>query len=125
MMRDFALFVGWGGTHPGRETVALEHEAEWQEILRRAKAEGEIEHFETVLLGPHGGELDGFTLVYGTPEKLFALQLREDVLALRTRAMLDHTKLSVIPAIVGEGVEKQYGLLKEALAEYERQPVLV
>ena len=124
-MRDFALFVGWGGTHPGREPFALKHEAEWQEILTRAKAEGEIEDFETVLLGPHGGELDGFTLVYGTPEKLFAMQMRDDLVALRARAMLDHAKVSIIPAIVGEGLEKQFAIFKEALAEYEREPTLV
>lgn len=124
-MRDFALFVGWGGTHPGREPFALKHEAEWQEILTRAKAEGQIDDVETVLLAPHGGELDGFTLVYGTPEKLAALQMRDDLVALRTRAMLDHAKFSVIPAIVGEGVEKQYAIFKEALAEYEREPALV
>ena len=124
-MRDFALFVGWGGTHPGREPFALEHEAEWQAILTRAKAEGEIEDFETVLLGPHGGELDGFTLVYGEPEKIFAFQMRDDLVSLRTRALLDHAKFSVIPAIVGEGVEKQFTLYKEALADYEREPALV
>ena len=122
-MRDFALFVGWGGTYPGREPFALKHEAEWEEILTRAKAEGEIDDFETVLLGPHGGELDGFTLVYGTPEKLFAMQQRDDLVALRTRAMLDHAKVSIIPATVGEGVEKQFAIFKEALAEYE--PTLV
>ena len=124
-MREYALFVGWGGTYPGREAIALKHDAEWEEILTRAKAEGEIEDFETVLLAPHGGELDGFTLVYGTPEKLFALQARDDLLALRARAMLDHAKISVIPAVVGEGVEKQFAMIKEALAEYERQPALV
>lgn len=124
-MRDSALFVGWGGTHPGREPFALKHEAEWQEILSRAKAEGQIDDFETVLLAPHGGELDGFTLVYGTPEKLAALQMRDDLVALRTRAMLDHAKFSVIPAIVGEGVEKQYAIFKAAFAEYEREPALV
>ena len=123
-MRDFALFVGWGGTYPGREAFALKHEAEWQEILARAKAEGDIEDFETVLLGPHGGELDGFTLVYGTPEKLLALQARDDLVALRTRAMLDHAKVSVIPATIGKGVEKQFEMFKEALAEYEHEPAL-
>ncbi len=124
-MRNFALFVGWGGTYPGRESFALKHQAEWEEILTRAKAEGEIEDFETVLLGPHGGELDGFTLVYGTPEKILALQMRDDLIALRTRATLDHAKVSVIPAIVGDGVEKQFSIFKEALAEYEREPALV
>ena len=124
-MRDFALFVGWGATHPGREPVALKHFTEWEEILTRAKAEGEIEDFETVLLGPHGGELDGFTLVYGQPEKIFALQMREDLIALRTRALIDHAKFSVIPAVVGEGIEKQFSQYKDALAEYEREPALV
>lgn len=124
-MRDLALFVGWGGTYPGREPFALQHFAEWEEILTRAKAEGEIEGFETVLLGPHGGELDGFTLVYGTPEKLFALQMREDIVALRARAMLDHAKFSVIPAITGEDVDKQFLLYKEAISEYKREPALV
>jgi hypothetical protein len=124
-MRDFALFVGWGGTHPGREPFALKHFAEWEEILTRAKAEGAIEDFETVLLGPHGGELDGFTLVYGTPEKILALQMQEDLIGLRTRAMLDHAKFSVIPAIVGEGIERQFSLNKTALTEYEREPALV
>ena len=124
-MRDFALFVGWGKTYPGREPFALKHFAEWEEILTRAKAEGDIEDFENILLGPHGGELDGFTLVYGKPEKIFALQMRDEVVALRTRAMLDHAKFSVIPAIVGESVEKQFTLYKEALVEYEREPALV
>ena len=124
-MRDSALFVGWGGTYPGREPFALRHMAEWEEILIRAKAEGELEDFETVLLGPHGGELDGFTLVYGTPEKILALQMRDDIVALRTRARLDHAKFAVTPAMVGEGVEKQFSLYKEALAEYEREPALV
>lgn len=124
-MRDFALFVGWGRTYPGREPFALKQFAEWEEILMRAKAEGEIEKFETVLLGPHGGELDGFTLVFGEPEKILAFQMREDILALQTRSMLNFAKFSVIPAIRGEGIQKQFSLYKEALAEYEREPALV
>ena len=55
----------------------------------------------------------------------FALQMRDDLVALRARAVLDHAKVSIIPAIVGEGVEKQFAIFKEALAEYEREPTLV
>ena len=51
--------------------------------------------------------------------------MRDDLVALRTRAMLDHAKVSVIPAIVGDGVVKQFAMFKEALAEYEREPALV
>lgn len=124
-MRDTALFVGWGKTHPGRESFALKHEAEWKEILIKLKADGEIEDYETILLGPHGGELDGFTLVYGTPEKLALLPMRKELEVLRTKAMMDHAFFTVIPAVLGEGVERQYALYEEALHEYEREPALV
>ena len=124
-MRDFALFVGWGGTYPGREPFALKHFAEWEEILMRAKAEGEIEDFETVVLGPYGGDLDGFTIVYGQPDKIFALQMRQDLVALRARAILDHATFTVTPAIAGEGVHTHFALTKDALAEYVREPALV
>ncbi len=124
-MKDMALFVGWGGTHPGREQQALTTFAQFVEILEGLKADGEIDRFETVLLGPHGGELDGFTLVYGEPEKLAALPLREDMHRLRTRAMLDHAKFSVIFATVGEGVGRELALLGEIVGEYSREPALV
>ncbi|HEU6446388.1 MAG TPA: hypothetical protein VFL61_15145 [Gaiellaceae bacterium] len=124
-MSDTALFIGWGGTYPGREQSARTHYAEWTEILERLKADGEIEGFETVLLAPHGGELDGFTMVFGSPEKLAALRMREDLRRLQTRAALDHAKFSVIWATVGVGVEREFSLVEEAISEYERQPALV
>lgn len=124
-MRETALFIGWGGTHPGREGFAQKTFAEFVEILEDLKAAGDIERFETVLLAPHGGELDGFTLVYGEPEKLAALPMRTDLHRLRTRAMLDHAKFSVIFAVVGEGVERELALSKEILSEYSREPALV
>lgn len=124
-MGDTALFVGWGGTHPGREHFAQKTFAEFVEILEELKAEGEIERFETVLLAPHGGELDGFTLVYGEPEKLAALPMREDLHRLRSRAMLDHARFSVILATVGEGVTRELSLTREIVSEYIHEPALV
>lgn len=124
-MRDTAIFVGWGRTYPGREPFALKHEAEWKEILIRLKAEGEIEDYETVLLAPYGGELDGFTLVFGTPEKLALITMSEELQALRVRATMDHAFFAVVPAVAGEGVERQLSLYQEAVREYEHEPVLV
>lgn len=123
-MHETALFVGWGGTHPGREQLALKTDAEFMHILNELQAQGEIERFETVLLAPHGGELDGFTLIYGAPEKLAALPLREDLHRLRMRAKLDHAKFSVIPAVTGEEVERELALLGEIVAEYSHEPAL-
>jgi hypothetical protein len=124
-MSDTAWFIGWGDTHPGREKFARKHYAEFVEILTRLKEAGEIERFETVLLEPHGGDLDGFTLVYAPPEKLAVLELREDLHALRTRAMLDHGRFGVILAATGDAVERELALVAEGLEEYEREPVLV
>jgi hypothetical protein len=38
------------------------------EAWPEGKAEGEIDGFDTDLLEPDGGDLDGFTLVFGDPE---------------------------------------------------------
>jgi hypothetical protein len=124
-MRDTALFVGWGKTYPERMKFALKHEEEWKEILVRLKEEGEIEDYQTVLLGPHGGELDGFTLVFGTPEKLALLPMRKELELLRTKAMLDHSFFIVVPAVIGEGVEREFSRYQEIIHEYEREPALV
>ncbi|MGE5272926.1 MAG: hypothetical protein ACM3QU_04020 [Verrucomicrobiota bacterium] len=123
-MKETVLFVGWGGTFPGRERAALETYHEWIEILDGLKANGEIEDFKTFLLDPHGGELNGFTLVFADQVKLFELLVREDLEMLRRRAMVEHAKFSVIPAITGELVEREYKLLEEeVLPAYERTPI--
>ena len=39
-MRETALFVGWGRTHPGREIAALETFHEWTGILEQLSGQG-------------------------------------------------------------------------------------
>lgn len=124
-MGDTALFIGWGSTHPGREPTARRHFAQWVEILERLKAAGEIEGYEHVLLAPHGGELDGFTLVHGTPEHLARIQARDDLRTLQRQASLDHGRFGVVWAITGAGVERELDLTADAMREYEREPALV
>lgn len=124
-MIDTALFVGWGKTYPGREEFALKHYEEFVGILEELKREHMIDRFEPVLLAPHGGELDGFVLVYGEPEKLAMLRNREDLRDLQLRATLDHATFGVIEAFVGEAVAKQYTLVGEIVPEYKRVPALV
>jgi hypothetical protein len=125
MMTDTALFIGWGVTYPGREHHARKLFDETLEIFTELQKAGEIESFEPVLLGPHGGELDGFILVKGTPEQLNALQMREDMERLRMRAHTHHAKFSVILAMVGEGAKRSVALYDELVTELEREPVAV
>ncbi len=122
-MANTALFLGWGGTYPGRERFARTTYAESIEVLNQLKAEGEIEDFQTVLLAPHGGELDGFTLIYGEPDKLATLQMRDALNRLQMRARLDHPKFSVIWAVTGDEVDSEFELFEEVAAEYEHQAV--
>ena len=125
-MKETALFVGWGGTFPGRERTALETEKLFTEILEDLKASGEIEDYIPVLLGPHGGELDGFTLIIGDEAKLMQLTLREDLHKLQLRAQHEHAKFSVIPAIMGGRVEREYKIVEEEILPiFERTPVAV
>ena len=126
LVKETALFVGCGRTFPGRERPAIETYHAWIEVLEDLKTKGEIEDFKTFLLDPHGGELDGFTLVFADQEKLFELLVREDLAVLCRRAMAEYAKFSIIPAITGDLVEREYKLLEEeVLPVYERVPVSV
>jgi hypothetical protein len=124
-VKETALFVGWGGVYPGREQFALDGFYEWVEILDELKEKGEIEDFLTVTLAPHGGELDGFTLVFGDPLKLMQILEREDVHKLQLLAEREFAKFSVIPAATGKRVEHEFKLLEEVIIpKLERTPVL-
>ncbi|HZD87053.1 MAG TPA: hypothetical protein VE088_03500 [Gaiellaceae bacterium] len=126
IVKQTALFVGWGGLYPGREHFALDGFHEWVAILDELKTKGEIEDYLTVVLGPHGGELDGFTLVFGDPVKLMQITEREDMRRLRLLTEREFAKFSMIPAISGERVEEEFKLLEEELLPIlERTPVAV
>lgn len=125
-MKETALFVGWGGVYPGREQLALDGYHEWIKILEELKAKGEIEDFLPVTLAPHGGELDGFTLVFGEPLKLMAITEREDMHKLRLLAEREFAKFSMILCEVGAKVEKEFKFLEEEILPIlERTPVAV
>jgi hypothetical protein len=125
-VKETALFVGWGGTYPGRERSGLHTYHEWIRILDEAKDRGEIEDWQSFVLAPHGGELDGFTLVFAEPVKLMQLTEREDVQRLRMHAVREQAKFSMIFAFTGERIEQDFKLLEEEiLPEIERVPVAV
>lgn len=125
-MKQTALFVGWGALYPGREHLALEGFHEWVTILDELKQKGEIEDYLTVTLGPHGGELDGFTLVFGDPIKLMQITEREDMRKLRLLATREFAKFSMIPAVFGKQVEEEFKFYEEEILPIlDRTPVTV
>lgn len=116
-MAEAGLFIGWGEPHPGKELASLkvfEEAAAYWESLRAA---GEVESVETVLLGYHGGDLGGFTLLRGEREALGRLTTAPDFQRLTWRASVCLAGIGVVPALVDAGVTHTLGAWQEGIAD--------
>jgi hypothetical protein len=105
-MADAGLLMGWNRVVPGRETHAVELWAHLLRFLTMLKAEGRISGFEPVLLGAHGGTLNGFVMVRGAQEALDRLRNSDDFLALNVSANKNLDRFTVVRAHFGEDVAK-------------------
>jgi hypothetical protein len=118
-----ALFIGWGGTYPGREHHARKTFTELVEALTDFEAKGVIESFEPVVLTSNVGPLEGFVLIYGDLEKLAMIQQEDIFQQLRIKARLDNATLFVIPALAGGRVAEAMTLWEEFATEIEKELV--
>ena len=84
-MADAGLFIGWGAPVRGREAKGLEVFSEALAYYARLQQEGVIEGFETAILEPHGGDLQGFVLVRGSEERLAQLRVDDEFVRLSAR----------------------------------------
>jgi hypothetical protein len=123
VVKDNALFIGWGGTYPGREHHARKTFTEFVEALTEFEAKGKIESFETVVLTSNDGPLEGFDLIYGDLEKLALIQQEDVFQQLRIKARLDNAKLFVVPGIAGGRVAESMILWEEFATEIEKELV--
>ncbi len=101
-MADSAIFIGWGQPVRGRELKALQVFNESMAYWGRLQQEGTIESVESFLLEPHGGDLGGFALLKGDPQKLDALRRTEEFQETTTRASLIVENLGVVNASMGQ-----------------------
>ncbi len=86
MAADAGLLLGWNRVVPGNDQLAVEL---WQEMLgylRRLHAEGQVEKFEIVLLGAHGGPLNGFVLIRADQTHLDRIRNSQEFLVFNVRA---------------------------------------
>jgi hypothetical protein len=116
-MAEAGLFIGWGEPRAGKELASLtvfEEAIAYYESLRAA---GEIESVDTVLLGYHGGDLSGFTLLRGDHEKLGRLTTAPEFRRLTWRASACLAKVGVVPALVDAGVADTLGAWHEGIAD--------
>ena len=116
-MADAGLFIGWGAPITGREAKGLEVLAESLAYYGRLQQEGAIESFETVILEPHGGDLQGFVLLRGSGERLATLRSDDEFVRLTTRATLIVESLGILAAALADGLEEAIGVYQQAVSE--------
>ena len=105
-MADAALFIGWGQVVRGREKRAVQVFNESVEYWGGLQSDGKIEDFEVALLGPHGGDLQGFALLRGSEEQMGALRADEEFQRRVLRADQIIESQGVIDALIGEGIAR-------------------
>lgn len=114
-MADAGLFIGWGNVARGREKEAVDLFNEILGYYGRLQEDGEIESFEPVFLEPHGGDLSGFVLLRGDPEKLASIRVSEEFTQYSIRAALVVENFGVVGADLAERLQRQMAFYMEQL----------
>ena len=116
-MADRILFIGWGATVHGREERALEVFDVAVGFYGRCQQEGRIESFDVILLEPHGGGLAGYMELHGSADQLNALRQDDEFRRLMIDASLIVDELGVVDGYANEGIARELGLYREAIAQ--------
>jgi hypothetical protein len=116
-MAESGLFIGWGDIRSGRSAASNKVFAEALAYWPTLVAAGEIESFETIILGAHGGDLGGFFLLRGDPERLGRLSMSPEFRRLLQRADAVVEGLGVVPAYVDAEAVRVVGESYEATAD--------
>ena len=116
-MAEAGLFIGWGAPIRGREAKGLEIFNETLAYYGRLQQDGVIEDFETAILEPHGGDLQGFILLRGSEDNLAHLRVDDEFVRMSTRAGLIVEGLGVIGASLGDGLGQAITTYQEAISE--------
>jgi len=112
-----ALFIGWGQVVRGREQKALDIFNESVTYWSGLKESGQIDDLDIVLLNPHGGDLAGFALLRGDPDKLDDARNSEEFQRMIFRANLVIEGLGVVGAVSGEALGEGMALYQQQLAD--------
>jgi hypothetical protein len=116
-MAEFGLFIGWGTPRPGKEVASVKVFREASAYWEALRAAGEIESVEPWILAYHGGDLNGFALLRGDPEKLVRLSMSPEFQRLVQRAAVCLDGVGVVHATIGAGVTGQLGRWGEAIRD--------
>jgi hypothetical protein len=103
-MANRVLFLGWNRAIPGREKQGMDLFQKTTGILNKWQADGRIERFEVIFLSSHGGDLNGFWLLYGTETKLAELRQDKTFLEINIEAGFCLDGYGLVLGYTGEGL---------------------
>ena len=116
-MADFGIFIGFGHPHPGREAAANRVFEEAFAYWTGLQAAGEIESFETVMLEAHGGDLNGFFLLRGEPERLARVRMSPEFARLTYRATAIGESIGIVTAVLDGAATRSVSESNQAIAD--------
>jgi hypothetical protein len=108
-MSTNVIFMGWDRPAAGAEAQSGQLFQDFLQYLGGLQQAGTIQSFETVLLSPHGGDLNGFFLIRGDTAKLDALQSSDEWMDYSTRGGLTMEGLGIVRGATGELVMEWMG----------------
>jgi hypothetical protein len=115
-MAGEAIFIGWGQVVRGREDKALEVFNESVAYWGSLQEKGTIESLDVVLLTPHGGDLAGFAILKGDPDKLDQLRRTDEFIGRNAKANLIVEGLGIVDAVSGERLGQQMQIYQQQLS---------
>ncbi|MEA2474014.1 MAG: hypothetical protein QOE06_1929 [Thermoleophilaceae bacterium] len=116
-MADRMLMIGWGAPVRGREERGLEVFNEALGICGRMQQEGQIEKFEVRLMGPNGGDLDGYIEMHGSAEQIAAVKEDDEFLRNTMDANQIVEGLRHYEGWINEGIARAMEMYQDSIAK--------
>jgi hypothetical protein len=98
--------IGWNAPLPGKLKEAFGLFQEGLGYFEGLQKEGWFERYEAIGLTPHGGDLNGAFLLYGTRAKLDELRRRDDFEAMVFKLASVMSNVGVVPGLTGDGLRQ-------------------
>lgn len=100
------LVMGWNRAVPGREADAMQLFEHALGFWGKHQSQGQISSCEPIIMGAHGGDMNGFMLIKGDTDKLNQIQSSDEYMELVMRCGLILDGFGVIPAYSGDTMMK-------------------
>jgi hypothetical protein len=105
-MSTAVLFIGWNRPIAGVDPKKAYGHVMTEGVPFLRKLEGKsFEKIETIALTPHGGDMNGFILLYGERAKLDELRRTDEFEAFVMRLGELFDGLTVVPGVNWEGIQ--------------------